>query len=63
MADDEKEALDLGTKRMIMEEMMEQQERMLTERAQNLELLERGERPALPKTVVSSLERSQRLLN
>ena len=36
---------------------------MLETRAINLELLERGERPPLPKTIVSSLERSQRLLN
>ena len=33
MVDNDKESLDLGVKRMILEEMMEKQERMLTERA------------------------------
>ena len=57
MVDNEKEALDRQTKRMIMEEMMEQQEWMLAEHNINIELLERGERPPLPKNLVSSLER------
>ena len=43
MVDNEKEALDHGTKRMIIEEMTEQQDRMLEARAINMELLERGE--------------------
>ena len=63
MVDNDKESLDLQAKRMIQEEMLEQQERMLTERAKNLELLERGERPPLPKNLETSIERIQRLLN
>ena len=59
----EKEALDLGSKRMIMEGMIEQQETMLAERTINLDLLDCVERPPLPKNLISSLERSQRLLN
>lgn len=57
MVDNDKESLDLQAKRLILETMMEQQERMLTERAENLELLDRGERPPLPKNLVSNLER------
>ena len=63
MVDNEKEALDRQTKRMIMETMVEQQEQMLAERTINLELLDKRERPPLPKTLVSSMERIQRLLN
>lgn len=59
----EKEALDLGSKRMIMEGMIEQQETMLAERTINLDLLDLPERPPLPKNLISSLERSQKLLN
>ena len=54
----EKQALDLGMKRMIAEGMMEEQERMLEVRRQNIELLEAEERAALPKNLQSSLERS-----
>ena len=36
---------------------------MLDERKENIELLECGERPPLPKNLVSNLERIQRLLN
>ena len=46
----QKEGLDRQTKRMIMEEMQEQQERMLAERKINLALLEQGTRPPLPSS-------------
>ena len=36
---------------------------MLAERAINIELLEKNERQPLPKNAISSLERSQKLLN
>ena len=57
MDDNEKESLDRQTKRMIMEEMMEMQERMLTERSKNIELLESRERAPLPKNLVSNMDR------
>ena len=60
----QKEGLDRQTKRMIMEEMQEQQDRMLAERKINLTLLDpdpdpmqQQGRPALPKTLVSNMER------
>lgn len=59
----QKEGLDRQTKRMIMEEMQEQQERMLAERKINLALLEQGTRPPLPKTLVSTMERIQKCIN
>ena len=46
-----------------MEGMIEQQETMLAERTINLDLLDLPERPPLPKNLISSLERSQKLLN
>ena len=59
----QKEGLDRQTKRMIMEEMQEQQERMLTERVINLALLEQATRPSPPKTLVSNMERIQKFIN
>ena len=47
----------------LLEEMQEQQERMLAERKINLALLEQGTRPPLPKTLVSAMERIQKCIN
>ena len=52
----QKEGLDKYTKAMIIEDLEQQQERMVTEREANLALLDQG-RPALPKTLVSKVER------
>ena len=48
---------------MLMEEMQDQQDRMLAERSKNLELLEAGARPPPPKNLVSNLERIQKFIN
>jgi hypothetical protein len=55
----EKEPLDLGTKRLCMMEMEEQQDKMVEERDENIALLAEDSRGknVLPKTLSSKLER------
>ena len=53
----QKEGLDRQTKRMIMEEMQDQQDRMLAERKINVALLEPDTRPSPPKGLVSNIDR------
>ena len=61
----EKEALDRNTKRMIYEDLLEQQEKVVNERAVNLKYFEPEHKrlPPLPKTLVSKVERIQKFIN
>ena len=58
----QKEGLDKYTKTIIAEFCIQQQEQMVKERDANLLLLEQG-RPALPKTLISKVERIQKFVN
>lgn len=62
MADFEKEALDLSTKRMIIEAMEAEQTQMLAERQENVKLLKTEERPRLPKTLCRESVRIQKFV-
>jgi hypothetical protein len=60
----EKEGLDRNTKRMIMEDLLANQEKMAQEREHNLLFLEpEFKRPPLPKTLISKIERVQKFIN
>ena len=54
----EKEALDRNTKRMIYEDLLEQQEKIARERTANIKYFEpEFRRLPLPKTLISKVER------
>ena len=60
----QKEALDLFTKRIICEDLLEQQEKLVRERNTNLEYLEpECRRLVLPKTLNSKVDRIQKFIN
>ena len=63
MADFEKEALDLSTKRMIIEAMEAEQTQMLEERQENVKLLKTEERPKLPKNLCRESDRIQKFVS
>jgi hypothetical protein len=60
----EKEALDRNTKRMIYEDLFEQQEKIARERTANIKYFEpEFRRLPLPKTLISKVERIQKFIN
>eukprot|EP00347_Sterkiella_histriomuscorum_P001333 403372435 len=58
-----KEILDRSTKKFLMEDMQEQQDKMLEERDINLVLLTQDYRDSLPRTLCSKLDRIQKFIN